>query len=307
MKKVFLVVMLIVFSLSACDALGVGGTTQGEPPESAELQDVGYLTKFTVEMPNALGGVYKVVAGGVDFSCRVYEQYPDNLYCFGPRLPEGEHEVLIYAEGQDEPMFTLALTVPALVANVVITATLPPPTPTTEPTAALQPTATSAAEVTPVAGALEPTATVMPTIPAAVTPTLAPEEAIKVYYFSLEEKGPYGCGEAMYWVKTSQPISGNLESDISYALRSLFNYHQEYFGTLYNPYAPSQFAVGSVEANSDGTVVVNLTGTYEPTGVECDPVRLRDQIKQIILQFPGIIKLYMNLNGSPLADALSRK
>jgi len=175
---------------------------------------------------------------------------------------------------------------------------------TPEPTATftLVPTVTSEPTRTP-----PPTRTVPPTNTLAPTVPPKPENPIIVYYFNLKEAGRWGCGEAMYWVNTTKERGDSLENDIIYALQRLFSYHGEYFGTLYNPYGPSTFAIGGVDTTDDRAVIVNLTGTYVPTKDPCDGTRTRDQIKQTILQFPQINKVYIFINGSPIGDALSRK
>lgn len=310
MKKALIILLLVVMMLSACDALPFGESTTAPPPSDAGIAEVGYLSKVIIDFPNAVGGNYRVTISGVEFSCRTYEDHPDQLFCFGPELPKGEHEALIYSGDQEEPLFTLTVTVTG--NEIVVTATPPPATPTaivppTEtPTPTPEVTATMAAQGT--AGAS--TATSAPTAPSTFpTATLSADEAIKVYYFNLDEVGRFGCGEAMYWVKSSQPITSNTANNISYALRFLFSYHQPYFGELYNPYGASenQFAVGNIEVLPEGAVNVFLTGSYTRSEKECDPTRLVHQIKQIILQFDEVDRALVYLNGVRIEDAFQRK
>jgi hypothetical protein len=311
--------LLIVLSVSACDALPFGASPTAAPPSEAGVAEVGYLSKVIFDVPNAAAGDYRAVVSGVEYSCRTYEEYPDQLFCFGPELPPGEHEAQIYSGDEETPVFTLTVTVSG--NEMVVTATPLPATPTLAPTDTPEPTPTLAVTlpVTDTQGAPaapgQPTATqAFPTSPPptpaeAVSPTLSPDEAVKVFYFDLDEKGRYGCGEAMYWVKTTYRISDNMANNIYYGLHTLFIYHQKKFGELYNPYGASnnQFALGNVEISAEGVTKVYLTGTYENSGDPCDPVRLKDQIYAIVRQFKGVTSAYVYLNGTILEDALARK
>jgi hypothetical protein len=307
-KKVLIVLLLFTLLLSACDALGIGEPTPAPPPADASVEEVGYLSKVIIQLENAYGGDYRVTIGGVEFSCRTYEDHPDQLYCFGPELPRGQHEALVYSGDQEEPLFKLAVNVSG--NEVVVTATSPPATDTPLPPTATPTLAVSSVPTEDISTPGAPPATIAPTTPADIpTATLAPDEAIKVYYFKLDEAGRFGCGEAMYWVKSSQRITESMADNISYGLRFLFSYHQPYFGELYNPYGASdnQFAVGSIEFIDETSVNVYLTGYYNRSDKECDPTRLRDQIKQIILQFQGVNQAFVYLNGVRIEDAFQRK
>jgi hypothetical protein len=307
-KKILIPALLLAVLLTACDALGLGEEPTPVPPSEASVSEVGYLSKVIFDLPNAAGGDYRVVVAGVEFSCRTYEDYPDQLFCFGPELPAGDHEAQIFAGDQETPLFSLTVTVTSY--EVVITATPPAETPTPAPTDTPLPTPTATLEATrEVTGTQTITPTpAQPTSGAAVSPTLSPDEAIKVFYFNIEESGRYGCGEAMYWVKSNQPITSNTANNITYGLRMLFNYHQPYFGELYNAYGASdnQFAVGHIEFVENG-VNVFLTGTYENSGDPCDAARLKDQIYRIVTQFPDVTRAWVYLNGTILEDALQRK
>ena len=129
MKKILILTFLLMFLLSACDALGIGSEpTPASPPSQAGVSEVGYLSKVIFDLPNAAAGNYRAVVGGIDFSCRTYQDYPDQLFCFGPELPAGEHEALIYSGDQETALFSLTVTVTSY--EVVVTATPPPVTPT---------------------------------------------------------------------------------------------------------------------------------------------------------------------------------
>ena len=308
-KRVLILTLLAALALSACDALPMGSSPTVAPPSDAGVAEVGYLSKVIFDLANAVAGDYRVVINGVEFSCRTYEDHPDQLFCFGPELPVGEHLAQIFAGDQTEPLFTLTVTVTS--NEIVVTATPAQATPTLAPVAS--PTPTMELQPTPTLpdGEVEtPTPTLPPPTPTLETsPTLAPDEAIKVFYFNLDETGRYGCGEAMYWVKTTQRITANTINNINYGLHTLFIYHQPKFGELYNPYGASenQFAVGSIELKPGGVVEVYLTGSYTPPDDPCDRSRLKDQIYRIVLQFDDVQRAFVYLNGTILEDALARK
>lgn len=189
------------------------------------------------------------------------------------------------------------------------------PTPTPAPTSTPLPTVTPPPTETPLPS---PTFTLAPSLtPPPATPTLPPppptaaatlsaDQAILVYYINKNETGQFGCGEALWYIKTNQPKSGQVASDIRYALTTILNYHNETIGSLYNPGYASSLAVSNVELSSNG-VVVSLSGTYNKTKDPCDGRRLIDQLRQTIKQFPGIASIQITINGTPIADVISRK
>jgi hypothetical protein len=179
----------------------------------------------------------------------------------------------------------------------------PLPSPTPLPTETLSPSPTFT---------LEPSATPPPATPTAIpqpptaAATLSVDQAILVYYINKNETGQFGCGEALWYIKTNQPKSSQVANDIRYALTTILNYHSETIGSLYNPGYASSLAVNNVELSSNG-VVVSLTGTYNRTKDPCDGRRLIDQLRQTIKQFPGIANIQITINGTPIADVISRK
>jgi hypothetical protein len=189
------------------------------------------------------------------------------------------------------------------------------PTPTPAPTDTPLPTQTPRPTDTPIPSptfTAEPTATQPPAIPTAPPApptseaTLTTEQAILVYYINKDEKGPFGCGEALWYIKTRQPKTSSVENDIRYALTTILSYHSEMIGTLYNPGYASNLAVNNVMVSGD-SVVVSLTGTYERTKDHCDGRRLIDQLRQTIKQFKSINNIQITINGTPIADVISRK
>lgn len=190
----------------------------------------------------------------------------------------------------------------SLISQVLPTVT-PAPTQTPLPTATPMPSPT----FTP-----EPTATQPPATPTAVPlpptaeATLSADQAILVYYINKNESGPYGCGEALWYIKTKQPKTSNAVNDIRYALNTILTYHSETIGSLYNPGYASNLAVSNVTFLENG-VIVSLTGTYTRTKDNCDGKRLIDQLRMTIKQFEGISNIQITINGTPIADVISRK
>ncbi len=187
----------------------------------------------------------------------------------------------------------------------------PTPSPTYTPTDTPLPTDTPQPTDTPTplpteTPTTEPTPT-LPPLPKPPTNTPKPEDAILVFYYNLDEKGPYGCGEALYYINTGVKKSPNVEDDISYALRTILNFHNPYFGSLYNPGYASTLAIGYVEVDKSGNALINLTGKYVHTDDYCDGPRFRDQIKRTVLQFPGIFTVKILINGTPIGNVIKQK
>ena len=127
-----------------------------------------------------------------------------------------------------------------------------------------------------------------------------------VYYINKNEKGTYGCGEALWYLKTNFPKTGNVPIDVTNALRTILTYHSETIGTLHHPGWASNLAVNNVELEG-GNIKVFLTGEYVKTKDPCDASRFKDQLRFTIKQFPGITNIQIYVNGTPIADVMSRK
>jgi hypothetical protein len=195
----------------------------------------------------------------------------------------------------------LAFMQPAPTPSLTATQTRPPaPTPlpseTSIPIATVTPLPTEPPALAP---------TKPPPPPSGPTATLSKEEAVLVYYINKDEKGPFGCGESLWYVKTHIRKTGDIPTDVKAALSTILSFHNEKFGTLYNPAYASSISVSSVEFDN-GKVTVYLTGTYVHTKDKCDTARFNDQLRYTIKQFPGVKDIYIRLNGAPLADALKK-
>lgn len=185
---------------------------------------------------------------------------------------------------------------PTATNTPVPTATTPPTeTPLPSPTFTLPPTDTP-----------PPSPTLLPPTPSLPTATLSVDQSVLVYYINKNEKGPYGCGEALWYIKTQFPKTGNVPVDVTNALRTILSYHNDTIGILYHPGWASNLAVNNVEING-GEIKVYLTGEYVRTKDSCDASRFKDQLRFTIKQFPGISGIIIYINGTPIADVMSRK
>jgi hypothetical protein len=117
--------------------------------------------------------------------------------------------------------------------------------------------------------------------------------------------GPVACGDSLVKINTGQPRSGDVQTDVATALRSLF-VKSQYVAGLYNPAYLSNISVTSVEYKASSEYVgVELSGTYVRSGDRCDDSRVRAQVWTTIRQFPGVRTVYILLNGNLLGDILA--
>jgi hypothetical protein len=207
----------------------------------------------------------------------------------------------------------LGLIALSLIACNILAFMTPAPTPTATktrpPTATTQPSDTPALPASPTPLPTEAPAAVPtnpPSTPSGPIATLSKDEAVLVYYINKDEKGTFGCGEALWYVKTHIRKTGDIPTDVRAALSTILNFHSEKFGVLYNPAYASSISVSSVEFDN-GKVTVNLTGTYVHTKDKCDSSRFNDQLRFTIKQFAGVKDIYIRLNDAPLVDAMKRK
>lgn len=196
------------------------------------------------------------------------------------------------------------------------TATLPPATATSAPTATPEPTptATLAPTETPT---LEPspTETASPTptetaIPLATRSVSFPSVAavpdpIYAYYITNPTGNPDGC-QPSFGVSIGVSRSNDIAKDVKLALQSLLAVKSEYYGTLYNPLFRSNIKVQSVKFNTrTGLITVDLSGTYKPTGEKCDNTGVKSQVWDTIRQFRAVKMTNIYLNNIPFGDRVS--
>jgi hypothetical protein len=167
----------------------------------------------------------------------------------------------------------------------------------------LPPTATPTQTFTP-----SPTETLIPTETPTETllpPTPSGDDAVYVYYIHLDTGGQVSCGDSLIPANTGVWRTGNMEEDVTTALKRLF-YKREYIGNLYNPVYLSNLEVSNVSFKPfSGEVSINLRGTYVRSGDRCDDSRVRAQIWSTIRQFPEVKSVYILLNRNLLGDILA--
>lgn len=186
---------------------------------------------------------------------------------------------------------------PTLTATNLPTDT-PQPTPTEPP-----PTATATETVLPTE-----TATSTPTATAAQTGASLPSASKdSVSFFLIQEQvGGSICGDAAVPVGAGVNRTGSVSDDVYNALKQLFSLKDEYVGGLLNPLFRSNLRVNKVNFNSkNGLITVELTGTYKPTGDNCDNSRVKAQIWQTIRQYKEVKATNIYLNGIPFGDRVS--
>jgi len=136
-------------------------------------------------------------------------------------------------------------------------------------------------------------------------PTASGTDAIYFYAVQEGDGGPVACGDSLVPINTGIRRSGDAESDVATALRSLFA-KKQYYGSLINPAYLSNIQVTSVDYKSfAGEVTVNLDGTYVRSGDRCDDSRVRAQVWTTIRQFPNMKTINVLLNGNLLGDILA--
>ena len=226
--------------------------------------------------------------------------------------------VVILLAGCASPTATLTPlpptpTSPPPTATVILPTATSTPTETPQPTQTPLPTATKAlptATLTIVAPSDTPTATAtnLPTLAATQAGAALPSasrDAVWIYFIQPGTGGPI-CGDTAVAVGSGVTRSGSIADDTSAALKSLFAYQTEYVGSLYNPLWRSNLRVNNVSFNDgNGLITVDLSGTYKPSGDDCDNTRVKAQIWGTIRQWRGVKATNIYLNGIPFGDRLS--
>lgn len=197
-----------------------------------------------------------------------------------------------------------AIPLPFLQPSPTPTATntpLPSPTPLPTDTPVPPPTDIPLPSDTPLPPPTQPPPTL-----AQPTATLTKDEAVLVFYINKDEKGPYGCNEDLWYIKTGIRKTGDVAVDVRSALNLILGYHSDTIGILYNPGYAARISINEVQYNN-GEATVYLSGEWVKTKDRCDASRFKDQLRRTIKQFEGVNKIVIYLNGTPLADVLSRK
>jgi hypothetical protein len=195
------------------------------------------------------------------------------------------------------------------------TDTLPPPTETSAPTQTATLTLPPPTETATLPPSQTPTPADTETSTPSATLTLAPSaggiplpaarfDMVNIYFVQLNS-GNAACGDRILAVSSEAKISGNIAKDVAAGLRKLFSYHSKFYGELYNPLFASRLRVEGVEFDKQkGYLEVWLSGHYEPSGDDCDKVRVRTQVWGVIRQFPEVTSSTVHLNRILLGDLL---
>lgn len=181
------------------------------------------------------------------------------------------------------------------------------PSPTSTPTP-VPPTETPVPTET---ATLTPTDTPEPTATASVTPTTGVTEmtfgygnTVLIYFIQLGTGGVVACGDSAIGVGSGVTSTGDISRDLKAALAKLFTYKTKMVSGLYNPLYASRIKIDSVQFN-DGLATVNMSGTYKPSGNDCDSLRVKAQIWLTVRQFPNVTATNIYLNGIPFGDRVS--
>lgn len=142
---------------------------------------------------------------------------------------------------------------------------------------------------------------------APMTATAQSTEQVNIYMVALGDAGqsgqPIGCDDSLVPVQVQISAGGSLEERVRASLRELFVIEDEYYGQsgLYNALFRSNLFVDEVIVEG-GSAIVRLSGDLLIGGV-CDEPRVREQIRQTVLQFSEIQGAVILLNGDLLLPA----
>ena len=195
----------------------------------------------------------------------------------------------------------------------IFTATPQPPTatftevpPTETPTVRPSETATAHPTGTPTSTLTEtPTSTVTKD-PNVSSGTGFGSGSVMIYYIHQGTGGPVCGTDSAVGVRSGVNASDDIAKNIKEALKILFAYKGKKFGELFNYLLPSNIKVQHVEFDpKTGLITVNLSGSYKPTGNDCDNTRVKAQVWNTIRQYSQIKATNIYLNGIPFGDRVS--
>lgn len=160
------------------------------------------------------------------------------------------------------------------------------------------------------------TPTTTPTETATPTVTANPDSSsgsglggvgtVLIYYIHQGTGGPVCGTDSVVGVGSGVKGSGDVARDVKEALKKLFSYKNKKVGELFNPLHRSNIKVQAVEFNpGSGLISVHLTGSYKPTGNDCDNTRVKAQVWTTVRQFSAVKATNIFLNGIPFGDRLS--
>ncbi len=115
--------------------------------------------------------------------------------------------------------------------------------------------------------------------------------------------GPIGCGDSLVKLWSGNVRTGDLATDLTIALNSLFRAGR-YFGSLYNATYPSTLFVTGV-SHDEGQTHVYMDGNYVTPADGCDASRYRSQVWATALQFDEVKHFVPWVRDKLLGDLLS--
>lgn len=132
--------------------------------------------------------------------------------------------------------------------------------------------------------------------------------SVRIFLVAIGDNGKtgtkVGCGDSMVAVQRSiAPTTAPLTA----AIRLTISNHKRMYGQsgLYNALYQSRLQLKRA-AVVNGSATIALTGRLT-LGGECDTPRVRAQLRKAALQFHTVHRVFITLNGIPLAQALSSK
>jgi len=115
--------------------------------------------------------------------------------------------------------------------------------------------------------------------------------------------GPIGCGDSLVKLWSGNVRTGDLATDLTIALNSLFRAGR-YFGSLYNATYPSTLYVTGV-LHDEGQTHIYMDGNYVAPADSCDASRYRSQVWATALQFDEVKHFVPWVRDKLLGDLLS--
>lgn len=135
------------------------------------------------------------------------------------------------------------------------------------------------------------------------SPTPAPlDNVVLNYYLTLDTGGSVGCGDTLVGVSSGHLRTGDVEKDLTTALRAQLANGVQWYGSLYNQLYKSTLFLQSVSFDSgSGHVLVRMGGSIG--GLDgCEKKRLEAQVLYNIFQFPQIKSRTVYVGNQYLED-----
>lgn len=127
-------------------------------------------------------------------------------------------------------------------------------------------------------------------------------------YLIQEGTGGPLCGDSAFPVSSGVERKGDVAGEVSAALKQLFSIREKNVGVFLNSLYRVRLRVNKVKFNPDnGLIIVDLQGTYKPTGDQCDNDRVKAQIWSTIRQYEEVKATNIFLERVPFGDLLANE